>query len=106
MARGTAEYRLRHRDGRVVWVRDDAMLAASGDRGGPTVLIEGRRAPFGVPGLHSHQPRDYQAGDVDFVRSLAIVLGEAVERLHRRRSLTAILILARYLTDFRGVAHG
>jgi hypothetical protein len=34
------------------------------------------------------------------------VLGEAVERLHRRRSLTAILILARYLTDFRGVAHG
>jgi hypothetical protein len=64
-----------------VWVRDDAMLAASGDRGGPTVLIEGRRAPFGVLGLHSHQPRDYQAGDVDFVRSLAIVLGEAVERL-------------------------
>ena len=82
------------------------VLAASGDRGGPTVLIEGRRAPFGVLGLHSHQPRDYQAGDVDFVRSLANVLGEAVERLHRRRSLTAILILARYLTDFRGVAHG
>ena len=69
------------------------VLAASGDRSGPTVLIEGRRAPFGVLGLHSHQPRDYQAGDVDFVQSLANVLGDAVERLHRRRSLTAILIL-------------
>ncbi len=57
-----------------------APLAATGTRSGLTVAIEGRRAPFGVLGVHSTSVRDFKPGDVDFVQALANVLGDAFER--------------------------
>ncbi len=56
------------------------ILTDLGARSGLTVAIEGREAPYGVLGLHSLTMRDFQAGDVDFVQSLANVLGDAFER--------------------------
>ena len=49
-------------------------------RSGLTVVIEGRRGPFGVLGLHSTSIRQFNPGDVDFVQSLANVLGDTFER--------------------------
>ena len=56
------------------------ILSDLGARSGLTVAIEGREAPFGVLGLHSVTVRDFQAGDINFVQSLANVLGDAFER--------------------------
>jgi diguanylate cyclase (GGDEF)-like protein/PAS domain S-box-containing protein len=47
---------------------------------GLTVAIEGRTGPFGVLGVQSMAPRDYSAGHVDFLQSLANVLADALER--------------------------
>ncbi len=56
------------------------VLAVRGVRSGLTVMIEGRRAPFGVLGVHSLHSREYDGGDLDFVQALANVLGDAFER--------------------------
>ncbi|MFZ0040623.1 MAG: PAS domain-containing protein, partial [Solirubrobacteraceae bacterium] len=56
------------------------VLEGKGVRSGLTVMIEGRRAPFGVLGVHSLGVRDYAGGDLDFVQALANVLGDAFER--------------------------
>ncbi len=104
------------------------VLTGLGSRSGLTVMIEGRRGPFGVLGLHSARARGFSSGDIDFAQSLANVLGDAfdrqitdddirhralhdlltglpnrllfldrlehaLERLRRRRSLSAILVL-------------
>ena len=45
-----------------------------------TVAIEARDAPFGVLAVHAVRPREFSAGDVDFVQSLANVLADALER--------------------------
>lgn len=58
------------------------ILTGVGALSGLTVAIEGRRAPFGVLGLHSTRAREFQPGDVDFAQSIANVLGDAVERQH------------------------
>jgi diguanylate cyclase (GGDEF)-like protein/PAS domain S-box-containing protein len=55
-------------------------LVRAGTRCGLTVLIDGRRGPFGVLGLHSRTPRELKPGDVDFAQALANVLGDAIER--------------------------
>jgi diguanylate cyclase (GGDEF)-like protein/PAS domain S-box-containing protein len=56
------------------------VLTERGARSGLTVVIQGRREPYGVLGLHSISPRDFSSGDVDFVQALANVLGDVVER--------------------------
>src|ERR1700761_931063 len=67
------------------WEQEDRfarspVLAEQGARSGLTVLIQGRREPYGVLGLHSTSRRDFTPGDVDFVQALANVLGDVVER--------------------------
>jgi diguanylate cyclase (GGDEF)-like protein/PAS domain S-box-containing protein len=54
-------------------------LRAKGARSGLTVAVAGRRAPFGVLGLHSLSKRTFTSGDVDFAQALANVLGDAFE---------------------------
>jgi diguanylate cyclase (GGDEF)-like protein/PAS domain S-box-containing protein len=49
-------------------------------RSGIVVVIEGSRGPFGILGAHSARAREYAAGDVDFLQSLANVLADALER--------------------------
>ncbi len=74
--------------GRVVvtdWETEDRFersvpLAATGVRSGMSVVIEGRRKPFGVLGLHSLRPREYSRIDIDFAQALANVLGDAFDR--------------------------
>jgi diguanylate cyclase (GGDEF)-like protein/PAS domain S-box-containing protein len=108
--------------------RRSSVLTAREARSSMAVVIEGRRAPFGVLAVHSRSARAFTALDVDFVQSLANVLGDAfdrqltdddirhralhdlltglpnrllfldrlehaLERLRRRKSLSAILVL-------------
>jgi diguanylate cyclase (GGDEF)-like protein/PAS domain S-box-containing protein len=49
-------------------------------RSGLTVVIEGTRGPFGVLGAQARAPQAFGPGDVDFLQSLANVLGDALER--------------------------
>jgi diguanylate cyclase (GGDEF)-like protein/PAS domain S-box-containing protein len=56
------------------------VLEGLGTTSGLTVVIEGRRGPFGALGFHSKAPRVFKQGDVDFVQALANVLGDVVER--------------------------
>jgi diguanylate cyclase (GGDEF)-like protein/PAS domain S-box-containing protein len=56
------------------------VLEGLGTTSGLTVVIEGRRGPFGALGFHSQAPRVFKQGDVDFVQALANVLGDVVER--------------------------
>jgi diguanylate cyclase (GGDEF)-like protein len=56
------------------------VLRTLGTTSGLTVVIEGRRGPFGALGFHSMAPRTFKAGDIDFVQALANVLGDVVER--------------------------
>jgi diguanylate cyclase (GGDEF)-like protein/PAS domain S-box-containing protein len=56
------------------------MLQARSARSGLTVMIEGRRGPFGVLGLHSTSLRRFSRGDIDFAQALANVLGDAFDR--------------------------
>ena len=55
------------------------VLTAQGARSGLTVTVQGRRAPFGVLGLHSLVRREFTSGDVAFAQALANVLGDAFE---------------------------
>ncbi len=56
------------------------MLRELGIRSGLTVVIEGTGGPFGVLAVQSLVPRSYGAADIDFLQSLANVLGDALER--------------------------
>jgi diguanylate cyclase (GGDEF)-like protein/PAS domain S-box-containing protein len=56
-----------------------ALLADHGARSGLTVMVAGRRAPFGVLGLHSTDLRAFSASDIAFTQALANVLGDAFE---------------------------
>ena len=56
------------------------VLTQLGTTSGLTVVIEGRRGPFGALGFHSYAARAFKQGDVDFVQALANVLGDVVER--------------------------
>jgi diguanylate cyclase (GGDEF)-like protein/PAS domain S-box-containing protein len=67
------------------WATEDRfdqarILRDIGVRSGVTVAIEAREGPFGVFAVHSTHPREYSAGDVDFVQSLANVLADALDR--------------------------
>jgi len=47
---------------------------------GMTVVIAGRRQPFGVLGVHTREKRIFTKHEVDFLRAIANVLAEANER--------------------------
>jgi diguanylate cyclase (GGDEF)-like protein/PAS domain S-box-containing protein len=66
--------------GNLVSFEQSPILRALGVRSGVTVVIEGGRGRFGVLGAHSTRQRDFDAGDVDFLQSLANVLADALER--------------------------
>ena len=51
-----------------------------GVRSSITVPIEGPTGFFGMLAVHATSPRDYAAGDVDFIQALANVLADALER--------------------------
>ena len=51
-----------------------------GVRSGVSVPIEGPTSFYGMLTVHATAPRDYAAGDVDFIQALANVLADALER--------------------------
>ena len=54
---------------------------------GITVIIRGRKRPFGVLGAHTRQRRTFSADDVSFVASIANVLALAIERKQAEEDL-------------------
>ncbi|HVS54585.1 MAG TPA: response regulator [Opitutaceae bacterium] len=56
------------------------LLHEHGVVSGITVLIQGRRKPWGVLGAHSAQRRTFTPHEVTFLQTVAHVLGEAIER--------------------------
>jgi signal transduction histidine kinase len=58
---------------------------------GMSIVIRGRTAPFGVLGAHTRVRRHFNGVDVDFVRGVANVLAEAIERFRTDRDQELIL---------------
>lgn len=55
------------------------LLTDHGVQSGITVLIQDRRGPCGVLGAHSAVVRDFTSAECDFLRSVANIIGSAVE---------------------------
>lgn len=57
------------------------LLASKGVASGITVpILSADGTPWGVLGVHARSPRAYPAHDVDFLRSIATVIGQAIDR--------------------------
>ena len=61
-------------------LRPSTLLANHGLVSAITARIPGQRSPVGVLGAHSHTPMRFSEQDAEFARSVANILGEAVER--------------------------
>ncbi len=57
-----------------------AILEAARARSGVSVVIEGRKGPFGVLAVQSLSLRAFSPGDIHFLQSLANVLADALDR--------------------------
>jgi PAS domain S-box-containing protein len=59
---------------------DSPMLREHGVLSGMSVIIRGREHPYGVLGVYTTSARKFAADDVNFLRSVANVLAEAIGR--------------------------
>jgi PAS domain S-box-containing protein len=57
-----------------------SMAERWGLRSGVTVVIHGRGQPFGVLAVHDLQPRNFTDNEVNFLQSVANILGLAIEQ--------------------------
>ena len=71
------------------------LLLEHGVVSGMSVIIQGRDRPYGLLGVHSSRPRQFTIDDGDFLRSVANILGSAVEN---RRAIEQFEQSARYET--------
>lgn len=55
------------------------LLVSHGVVSGMSVIIQGRQNPYGLLGVHSTRRRQFTVDDGDFLRSVANILGSAVE---------------------------
>jgi two-component system, cell cycle sensor histidine kinase and response regulator CckA len=85
--------------------RPSPALVDRGVRSGVSVTIEGKDGPFGLLGVHSEQARTFSADDVNFVSSVANVLGAAVTR-EREEQLEQQLQRVRRLESIGQLAGG
>lgn len=61
--------------------RPSPFMLSQGVVSGLTVVIDsGEDVPWGVIGARTREPRDFKASDIDFLRTLASTLGQAIER--------------------------
>jgi PAS domain S-box-containing protein len=58
----------------------DALLESEGVRSGISVSVPGRDRPFGVLAAHSRRRRQFHTKELEFLRDVAYVVGEAIER--------------------------
>jgi signal transduction histidine kinase len=71
------------------------LLVEHGVVSGMSVIIQGRDRPYGLLGVHSARRRPFTVDDGDFLRSVANILGSAVEN---RRAIEKSEQSARYET--------
>lgn len=69
------------------------MLAVHGIRSGFEVLIGGAGKPYGILGAYSRRPHAFSVQGLDFLQSIANVLGAAIER---RRTEERLAYMASY----------
>jgi len=85
--------------------RPPAALLERGIRSGVAVTIEGKDGPFGLLGVHTDQARTFSADDLNFVSSVANVIGAAVTR-EREEQLEQQLQRVRRLESIGQLAGG
>ena len=61
---------------------DASLLHEHGVVSGMSVIIRGRKHPYGVLGAHTASFRKFATEDVNFLRAVANVLAEAIDRKH------------------------
>jgi diguanylate cyclase (GGDEF)-like protein/PAS domain S-box-containing protein len=62
--------------------RPAPLLAEHGVAAGASVIVGGKRSPFGVLGVFTTEPRQFGSEEANFVQAVANILGDAIER-HR-----------------------
>jgi len=81
------------------------MHLAQGIVSGISVIVRGPEKPFGVLGVHSEQPGTFKQQDVDFVQSIANLVGDSVALLRAgdnvKRSARALRALTARLQQVR-----
>jgi PAS domain S-box-containing protein len=85
--------------------RPPPALLERGIRSGVAVTIEGKDGPFGLLGVHTDQARTFSADDLNFVSSVANVIGAAVTR-EREEQLEQQLQRVRRLESIGQLAGG
>jgi diguanylate cyclase (GGDEF)-like protein/PAS domain S-box-containing protein len=60
--------------------RPAPLLTRHGVASGVSVILGGKRRPFGTLGAYSCEPRKFAADEVNFLQAVANVLGDAIER--------------------------
>jgi PAS domain S-box-containing protein len=85
--------------------RPPPALFERGIRSGVAVTIEGKDGPFGLLGVHTDQARTFSADDLNFVSSVANVIGAAVTR-EREEQLEQQLQRVRRLESIGQLAGG
>ncbi len=66
-----------------------AVAERSSVRSGVTAVIHGRDRPFGVLAAHDRQPRQYNHDEVNFLQSIANILGLAIGQSQSEREVRA-----------------
>jgi two-component system cell cycle sensor histidine kinase/response regulator CckA len=85
--------------------RPPPALAERGIRSGVSVAIEGKDGPFGLLGVYTDEARTFSADDLNFVSSVANVIGAAVTR-EREEQLEQQLQRVRRLESIGQLAGG
>jgi signal transduction histidine kinase len=80
---------------------DASFLREHGVVSGVTIPIIGQEGPLGVLGVHADMPRTFSEDDVDFLRSVATVLADGLERLRKEEELHRTLGILRATDDER-----
>jgi two-component system, cell cycle sensor histidine kinase and response regulator CckA len=71
---------------------------------GLSVVVQGRRRPFGVLAAHTRERRVFDSDDVHFLESVANVLGAALERARAEEEQQRLVDLLEATSDFIGIA--
>ncbi len=71
--------------------RTPDLLATHGVRRAINVILQGDGAPYGVLEVDSHSEGEFSENDIAFLQGAANILGMAIERQHRERTLNAAL---------------
>jgi PAS domain S-box-containing protein len=75
------------------------LLREHGVVSGTSMIISGREKPFGILGAYTKEQRRFTQNDVNFLRAVANVLAEAIERKRAEEDLRNSELMARSTID-------